>query len=751
LVAGQGASSSLEANSNVQYISFFFGGSIKLQKYIFLKKMQGYNIFCSSFYTQWLQRNKNLNVLHSSFKFLLSDKKSSTMPLPLSATNIRMQALLSTFNRYPRQIWALAAILVTLSVYLPVWHNGFVNWDDNIYITDNPLVLQPLSETWQSIFLSSFEGHYHPLTLLSLKADYFLFGLNPRAFHLHNLLIHLLSTALVFSSIFLVTRKPMVAGITALFFGIHPMHVESVAWAAARKDVLFTLWFLLSWLFYTRYFFSLKRIYLLLSLLAFLLSVLSKGQAVFLPVCLVLTDLYLGRKLFARVTWINKIPYFAIALALGIVAVIVQEQTGYTAKSGASPGFFEMIMVAGYAFAFYLLKIILPLNLSAYYAYPDYLPGAYTPAMWLGLVIMLAFAALMIYSYRKNRTLFFGAMFFLVNIFVFLKWIPVSNYIIADRYTYVSGIGIFFLAATALDQLKQRGKAYALGSGIILVALLWSYTLASASRVTVWESTESLTNDILARYPDVYTALNARGADRMGKGHFRGALADFSHAINVQPNTARAYANRGDLYAKTGKTEQAMADYDDALKLEPGNDRYLNNRGLCREKANRLREALADFDAAIQLKPRTGIYYANRAKVHNKLADFKAALDDVSLAKSLGIDLPFLTFEAGFAYYNLQDFNRAVIKFNKVLAKEPVFTDALIYRGYASYNLGDYLSAEADLSRVLAQADDNGLVWAMRGLARVRLGDTEGACLDFRTARLKGLSAVEREIEKYCR
>jgi len=651
----------------------------------------------------------------------------------------------------PGQLWLLAAILMTLVIYLPLWNNGFVNWDDNVYVLENPLIFNSWTSSFVNIFSSSFEGHYHPLTLLSLKLDFSLFGLNPRAFHSHNLLLHLLNTILVFRVFMLITKKPMLAGITAVLFGIHPMHVESVAWASARKDVLFTFWFLLAFILWLKYLDDRKKKYILLSMLAFLLSVLSKGQAVFLPLCLILTEVYLGKSLFSWKIWLEKIPFFVIALALGIVAIYVQEKTGYTSKNGLAPGFLEMLLVAGTAFCLYLMKIIVPINLSAYYSYPAFHAGIYPPAMWLGLLIFLILLAAMFYFYRKNKTVFFGLMFFLLNIFIFLKWIPVSNYIIADRYTYIAALGLFFMAAVSLDNLRKYGKLQAISAYAILAVLLLSYGLSAATRVPVWKDTSSLMDNILKNNPDVYSALNARGSLRLEQGDFKGAMDDYSHAINVQPKTARAYANRAELLIKANRSKEALHDFDQALDLEPDNPRYHNNRGLNRIKEGMIPQALDDFTAATHLAPGIGIYYANRGKALNLLGRFDQALAELQKAASLGARLPFMAFETGIAYYNLKDFNRAVLQFNQALQQDLTFVDAYFYRGFSNYNLGDFVSAESDLTTALNKQDNNPLAWAMRGLARIRLGNKDGACNDFYKAKELGLKQVDQEIEKNCR
>ncbi|MHC1705972.1 MAG: tetratricopeptide repeat protein [Bacteroidales bacterium] len=695
--------------------------------------------------------------------------------LPLKF-NYNMQSIkLFSFTPVTRLV---SLILLVLLAFSPIVFNGFVSWDDQVYIINNALIQTISWPNLQQIFVTSFEGHYHPLTLISLSIDYQLFGSNPLPFHLHNLVLHILNTILVWIIIRKITANALVSWLTAAFFGLHPMHVEAVAWATARKDVLYSIYFLLSILFYFNYKEKKNRYWYLLSVLAFILSVLSKGQAVFLPVCLVVLSYIKGERLLDLTNWKDKIIYFILAFAFGIIAYLAQKETGYMGESASMPVWWKVILTACLSFCMYLYKIILPISLSAYYP----VPVSLLPAL-ISLGVLVVIGVWGIKHLRNNRLILGGLLFFVVNIFVFLRWIPVSNYIIADRYTYISSIGLFLIAAHGVNSLKQRSGTAKLWMIIPLVMIVF-YTASAYARTGIWKDSLTLVNDILIKYPDVYPALNTRGVERMDKGDLQGAMEDFNRALAVQPQHSRGWANRGTLLFKMGNKQEALQDLNQAVSLDPENPRLRNNRGLMYDALEKPDEALKDFNAAIAAnvffaeaysnrgmvlartgKPEEAIKdfnkaleinpvlqktYANRGKAKNQTADFKGAIEDLEIAIKGGLSNPLVYFDLGFSWYNLKDFYKAKVYFDKALDISPDFVNALKYRGFTQFNEGDYLSAVNDLDRAVVLDTTDALLFGMRGLALIRLNRTNEACLDFARAESMGLVQVRKEIEKHC-
>ena len=258
----------------------------------------------------------------------------------------------------------LILVIVSLS-FLPSLKCGLVNWDDDRYLSNTPAVQSLSLTTVKEASTSFFIGHYQPLTILSYALDYHFYKLNPYHYHLTNLILHLLNSLLVFYLIYLLSGNIIVSFITAILFGLHPLHVESVAWVSERKDVLYSFFFLLSCITYLYYLTKgNKHKYYILSLFLFLCSLLSKSMAVTLPLLLLLIDYYLKRKP-NKTLLLDKIPYFFLSIIFGIIAIF---GVGIRPKVGFS--LFGALSAASYATVFYLGKLFLPIKLSC--LYPDY-------------------------------------------------------------------------------------------------------------------------------------------------------------------------------------------------------------------------------------------------------------------------------------------------------------------------------------------------------------------------------------------
>jgi hypothetical protein len=264
----------------------------------------------------------------------------------------------------------LILIIVSLS-FLPSLKCGLVNWDDDRYLSNTPAVQSLSLTTVKEASTSFFIGHYQPLTILSYALDYHFFKLNPYNYHLTNLILHLLNSLLVFYLIYLLSGNIIVSFITAILFGLHPLHVESVAWVSERKDVLYSFFFLLSCITYLYYLTKEhKSRYYLLSLFFFLCSLLSKSIAVTLPLVILLLDYYLKRKP-GKIFFLDKIPYFVLSIIFAIIAIF-GVYLDNVVRSEPHFSLFSTLSVASYAIIFYLGKLFLPIKLSCLYPYHNF-------------------------------------------------------------------------------------------------------------------------------------------------------------------------------------------------------------------------------------------------------------------------------------------------------------------------------------------------------------------------------------------
>ena len=516
----------------------------------------------------------------------------------------------------------LAAILLTTIIaYLPVFdaQKDFTNWDDNLYVVAQPLVTEFSVDSIGKMFSTSTEvaSNYHPLTMLSLGLTKAVFGLSARAFVGVNLAFHVLNTALVFALVWMLTQRRLWASaLTALWFGIHPMHVESVAWTSERKDVLYAFFLLLSLLAYVRYVTAGRPLMLGLALLAFIASCLSKAMAVPMAVALLLIDYWFDRKLSTRVV-LEKVPFLLLALVFGWLAVSIQSKTA-VADFGAitMP---QRIAFAGYGFVMYWVKMFVPVNLVAFYPYPT-LESNGQIASWYFLMPVVAVAIVVIpfIVVRRDdlgrRVVVFGMGLFILFVALVLQFMQVGMAIMADRYTYVPYIGSFFILAMAADWVVQRyGRAVGMGLAVVSLVLV----PITYAQVDTWKNSETLWTNVMKHYPmrteqsasgmrvvkrGVGLAYAARGDYFYEKGRFDEAFEDLKMAELAGHSGARYYLKLGVLYGQRGLREDALRVLNIASIQGPNNAETLYNRGITLAMMDRSKEAVADFEAILSLK-----------------------------------------------------------------------------------------------------------------------------------------------------
>src|SRR6188768_909246 len=361
-------------------------------------------------------------------------------------------------------LWLFCVLAITGLCLIPMLNNGFTNWDDDVYVTSNLIIKAP---DWEAIFTRSSAYNYHPLTMLTLAFNYAISGLDPFSYYLVNWLLHLLNTALVFLFISKISeRKIFVAAFTSLIFGVHPMHMESVAWISERKDVLYACFFLLSLLQYWSFLETGKRPKLLYCFIFFILSLLSKPAAIILPFVLFLLDHWYGRSFNWKV-WAEKIPFFIFSFLFGFITIKVQSAEAIVGLD-IYP-LWTRFFFACYTIMIYTARFFVPYPLSAFHPYPSVdslgLPVLLSPVFIIALLILL-------WLKRRDKLVVFSVSFFIVNLLLVMQFISIGLTIVSERYTYVPYIGLSFLVATWLNKyLRSRSslfiKAIPVGIGIV--------------------------------------------------------------------------------------------------------------------------------------------------------------------------------------------------------------------------------------------------------------------------------------------
>jgi tetratricopeptide (TPR) repeat protein len=628
-----------------------------------------------------------------------------------------------------RLIIILLCILigVTFVSFLPALTCEFTNWDDDIYITDNPIVRVLSLENIKNFFTFYYARDYldyHPLTIFSYAVEYHFFKLNPVAYHATNLIFHLMNTGLVFWLIILLCGNPSISFITALLFGIHPLHVESVAWVAERKDVLYSFFYLGALISYLHLKKKHEARYYVIALILFICSLLSKAMAITLPVVLILFDYFAGEKVRLR-TILSKTPFFICSIISALIAFSVIPKRPDRLFTPV-----QNLLTACHGIMFYLKKLVLPINLSAVYPYPEQ-PASLPIAFWIAPFVVLAGCLGIYLSIKHTRKVLFGALFFIITIMPVLQIIP-GAVIAADRYTYIPYIGIFYLAGEGYCRLARAYGQRIIGT--ILCVIMVILCVLTFQRCLVWKDSVSLWEDILKSYPGFSVAYSHRASAHYARGNYDKAIADYTFAIALSPHHADIYNNRGIAYYTKGNYEKALIDYNTALQLDPNSAEAYNNRGYALLQMKSFDKAAADFSRAIALNPKYVHAYNNRGNAYQALGQFELAIADYTKTLSLDPDYADAYGNRGNAYCALGKFQEGIADFTRVLNYNPDNPRINNNRGYAYYLIKEYERALADFSRAISTNPQDALAYNNRGNIFSSLGRFEQAIADYTAA-----------------
>ncbi|HOY32133.1 MAG TPA: tetratricopeptide repeat protein [Bacteroidales bacterium] len=582
--------------------------------------------------------------------------------------------------------------VITVMVFQPGFKAGFTNWDDPDYVLSNTCIHSLSADHIRIMFTDAVVFNYHPLTLLSLAIDFSRAGINsatgmpdPYPFHQTNIILHILNTLLAFLLIFKLSgRKIFVAFFTAFLFAVHPVHVESVAWISERKDVLYAFFFLISLLFYLRYAENNEALAYGLSLLFFILSLLSKPAAAPAGLILFLMDYYRGRiKLPGfRVSEhlkliVEKLPFILFGLAILLLTFNIQQKSDTVADFR----FFSVpqrIFISFYGFYMYLQKLLIPINLSAFYPYPikdihDGIPVSF----YITFIMSLLILALTFISVKKTRVVFFGILFYLFMLLPVLQFVSVGSSIISERYTYVPYIGIFFMAGMGLHHLWNSRKKIMhklhIPLIIIIVAYLTVMAVLAESRTHVWHNSETLWTNVLEQFPDLPAAYKNRGnyyaseANQADK-----ALSDYEKFLKLDSTDASAYSNLGNIYSMKEEYQKAISVYSKSVFLDsisqkpPLTTSYsfnnYSNRGFSYLKTGRYVQALKDYSLLLQRFPDDEKLHFNRGLALANTGSYNEAVADFLDCLRLDADSPnhsATLYNLSSCYFMLGDFTRA--------------------------------------------------------------------------------------------
>lgn len=492
-------------------------------------------------------------------------------------------------------------VIITFLTFSGTLSHEFLSWDDKALITENYLV-----RTFSpSIFWSYDPELYIPVTLLSFQVNHLLFGLNPFWFHLTNLIIHILNALLVFWLSLLILKKRYLALFVALIFALHPINTETVAWISARKELLSTLFLLSSLITYIKA--NNRKRLIVLSIVLFALAMMSKVTALVLPLILILYDQTQPKTNNQKLK--TYIPFFALTIIFAIVAI------GGKSQAIEQLTIFQVILLSFRSLTFYLQKFFLPINLSAIYPSP-------VPLEFFNPEILISFAfvfglAISIWIFRKKKIAMFASGFAVFTIAPsFLAYTRSDGIsVAADRYAYMPSIGLSILITIIFAGILKTSReskaskefagpvAYAVTlwveAGIIVLAL----SGLSTQRAQVWENTESLFGDVLAKNPSSHIAKNNIGNLYLDQGELNIARTYFQDALKLKPDYPEALVNMAAYHGRTGNFSEAERNLKEAMELNPEfAPTYFNLGGVHFMRGN-YRLANEAYHKALEINP----------------------------------------------------------------------------------------------------------------------------------------------------
>jgi tetratricopeptide (TPR) repeat protein len=596
----------------------------------------------------------------------------------------------------------LIVLVISFAVLYPSLQNEFVNWDDDRNFYENELIVDLNEDNfWQNtkkIFQTPVIGNYNPLTIFTFALEKYFFGLDsPFYWHLDNLLLHLLCTFLVYRLGLLLGLKSG-AIILALLFGIHPMRVESVAWVTERKDVLFGCFYITALIFYVKQQLSGQRNkHLIPIIIFFILALLSKIQAVTLPLSMLAIDYWLNRKISLRRIW-EKWYYFIISLAFGLLGIFMLGEQGSFESNETYP-LYDRIFVGSYSYLVYLVKSIFPFRLSPLYPYPASVPWYF----YVSILTVPAYLILLYYAWKRNwKAIVFGTVFFTVNIIFLLQILGAGQGFLADRFTYIPYIGLFFIFAYYSEKYlfeSRKLKNLALVSWAVYLLVLGSI---SWNQTKIWKNSGTLWTHVLKYYENITLPYGNRANYYRGIGANNKALADYAATIRLKPEKPGPYNSRARLYFNSNNPDTlvlALKDYNKAIQLEPDNAEFLANRAAVYARLNQTQNALDDLSASIRINPNFANSYLNRSVIYNGMKDYNRAFDDIQSYIKLKPYAPQMWYESGRLHRLLNRPVQAIEDLTKSIRYDPNRGLAYYERSINHYMLKQFPQAKADLNR----------------------------------------------------
>ncbi|HSV43584.1 MAG TPA: tetratricopeptide repeat protein [Candidatus Bathyarchaeia archaeon] len=559
-----------------------------------------------------------------------------------------------------KTIFLIAILLgIVFVVFSPCLKGSFLYWDDQTHLVNNIDVRSFNWEGIKNIFSHEVQKTHIPFAVLSYALEFHFAGMNPFVYHLDNLLLHLFNVLLVFVLARQFGLSFLASCCSALIFGIHLTSVEPVAWVASRKDVLYAFFYLLALIAYVRFLTKEDRRYYWLSILAAVLSILSKPMGLSLPLVLFIFDWYWRR----RASWmmvLEKIPYFVLIIPIAWLTY------RYHARLPV-PSLGEGILTWIWCFVFYVRKFVWPFPCVPIYQ----MPAAFSNAeFFASVLVFLLLIGLVIYL-RRNRMLVFAAAFYVVSIFYLLRFDRVADLqVVADRFLYLSKLGFCFLAGIGLERLfhfmKTRDRIFSITVYGLCAMLFMVFGWSAHAQCKLWSDEERL----------------------------------WEYTMRLFPSSV-VYQKRGDHYYFQQRYDKAMMMYAEALRLDPTNYEGMLNMATIFSINQKQQEAINILNEIIQMVPDYAPAYMNRGLVFMDMKNLDLALADANEAIRLDVKFANAYMNRGTIYLRMNQKEKAINEYDQAIRLNPFLASAYYNRGLAWARLGNTKAAQQDFRKAI--------------------------------------------------
>ena len=592
-----------------------------------------------------------------------------------------------------KTLTSLFLIIVTFAVYWQVGGYQFVNFDDGKYILENPHVRTGVTaEGFIWAFTSAYASNWHPLTWLSHMLDVQLFGLDPGPHHLVNVLFHAINTVLLFLLLLRMTGAYWQSVFVAALFALHPLHVESVAWVAERKDVLSAFFWMVTLLLYAWYVKRPGRMRYLLTLCSFALGLMSKPMLVTLPIVLLLMDYWpLGRLQFGQaglltrkdpasavqkpflwsLIW-EKAPFFVLTAASSIVTIYAQHKGGAMSSIKVVPITFRFIN-ALWAYVLYLVKMVWPVDLAVLYPLPITLTiaqGLFAGAFLGGV------SFLVIRSAKRHPYFLVGWLWYLVTLVPVIGLVQVGSQSMADRYTYLPLIGIFIMLAWGMRIAAGNDRVRRAALSAAAIVLLIACSVCTWFQLGYWKNSITLFSHAASSVSGNYIAHEALGLALAKNNRFDEAITQYSESLRIWPEYDRALIGMGNVLVRQGRMDEAADCANKALRLKPDSSEAHFLLGFVLMNQGRNDEALDHYFAGLRSDPENegihhviGVILGSQGKLDESIAQFSEAL-------RIKPDYADAHYGLGVALLRQGHVDESIMHFTEALRLKPDFAQA---------------------------------------------------------------------------